>query len=163
MSKAVSMLWSRWILFLSLFLILYGLAMVFAPGIMTNAFVAPLLFHTQALQQTFGGLSEGELFLLNVLNGLLGTVTIGYGVLIGCIAVKPFRKGERWAWNTLTVSITAWALAEACFKWAAGLGLQSMAHFGLLLAFAIPLWKSYSYFYTLKPRNASDLEHKADV
>ncbi|MCI0396415.1 MAG: hypothetical protein L0322_15970 [Chloroflexi bacterium] len=147
MPKTTPLLWSRWLLFLSLLLIFYGLAMVFAPPLMNSALVGPLLYHSEHLQSAFARLVEPELLFLNVMNGLLGAVTIGYAILTGWIAFEPFRRGERWAWNALVVNVLAWATLEGYVKLANGLGLRSFAHVGLLIAFAIPLAMTYRHFH----------------
>jgi hypothetical protein len=147
MRRAVPVFWSRWIAFLSLLLILYGLAMAFAPQMMNVTLVGPLLFHSEVLRSAFAQLAEPELTFLNVLNGLLGAVTVGYAILIGGIALEPFRRGERWAWNTIAASVTAWAILEGYVKLAHGLGVGSLAHLGLLVAFGIPLLATYRYFH----------------
>jgi|SRR5436190_2567936 len=152
MPKAVPVLWSRWIEFLCLILIFYGLAMVFAPQFMSSALVGPLLYHTETLRSAFTKLAEPDVTFVNILNGLLGAVTIGYAIIIGWIVYEPFRKGERWSWNAIAMSITAWALFEFYVKWTSGLGIWSMAHFGLLVAFAIPLLASYPYFHPASKR-----------
>jgi hypothetical protein len=147
MHQPVPVFWSKWMVVLSLLLIIYGLAMVVAPQMMNSTLVGPLLYHAETLHNTFKKLSEQEQFFLSIMNGLLGTVVIGYAVLLGWIANTPFRKGERWAWNAIAVSISAWATLEALFKWVNGLGIWSMAHLGLVVAFGIPLLASYRYFY----------------
>ena len=75
------------------------------------------------------------------------------------IAHLPFRQGERWAWNSLLVSVSAWAALEFTFKLTnriSGVGL--FAHFGLLLAFAIPLLATYRYFH---PRSGFNTGRRA--
>jgi hypothetical protein len=146
--RPVAIVWSRWIQFLSVLLIVYGLVMVFAPQMMNSTLVGPLLFyHTEPLRSAFTRLGEPELIFLNVLNGLIGTVTIGYAILIGWMAYSPFRKGETWVWNAIAVSLIAWAMLEVYVKLVNGLGAGSMAHLGLLVAFGIPLLATYRDFH----------------
>jgi hypothetical protein len=147
MHKTIPLLWSRWLLALSFFLILYGLAMVLVSQWMSSTLVGPLLYHDKLLQSAFAGLAGPELLFLNVMNGLIGAVTVAYALLIGAIAFEPFRKGERWAWNALTMSVVAWAILEAYLKAASGLGIKSMAHLGFLIAFTIPLGVTYRHFH----------------
>ena len=143
----IPVLWSRWIGFLCVLLVIYGLAMVFVPRVMNSALVGPLLYHDGVLRTAFSRVAEPESIFLNVLNGLLGAVTIGYAILIGWIAFEPFRKGESWAWNAIATSVIAWAALEGYVKLANGLGVWSLAHTGLLVAFGIPLLATYRYFH----------------
>ena len=149
MQKSVPIFWSRWILFLSIFLIIYGLAMVFVPKTMNHTFVGPLLFgNNEYLLIKFVSIDEPEATFHNILSGLLGTVTIGWAIQMAWIAYQPFREGETWAWNSLTMSVCAWAVFEFYFKLTDGIsGVGLFAHFGLLVAFAIPLLVTYRNFH----------------
>ncbi len=121
--------------------------MVFAPQVMNDTLVGPLLYHTEVLHSAFASLADPELIFLNVLNGLLGTVTVAYAIFLCWIAIEPFRRGERWAWNAIAMSITVWAMLEGCVKLSDGLGIWSMAHLGLPAAIGIPLMATYHYFH----------------
>jgi Mn2+/Fe2+ NRAMP family transporter len=83
-----------------------------------------------------------------VLSGLLGTVTIGWAIQMAWMAHKPFRRGETWAWNALAMSVSIWAALEFYYKLVEGInGVGLFAHFGLLIAFAIPLLATYRHFH----------------
>lgn len=154
MQKAVPVFWSRWIKFLGFFLIIYGLAMVFVPQAMNQTLVGPLLYgNNEALRSGFVLMGEPEATFLEAMSGLLGTVTVGWAIQIAWIAHKPFRRGDTWAWNALAVSVSAWAVLEFYFKLISGIsGLGLFAHFGLLIAFEIPLMMTYRHFH---PKSAT--------
>jgi hypothetical protein len=68
---------------------------------------------------------------------------------------KPFRSGETWAWNALTLSVFIWAALEFCFKLIEGInGIGLFAHFSLLIAFAVPLLATFRYFHPVTLPNA---------
>jgi hypothetical protein len=58
MHPSIPVLRSRWLLVLSLPLILYGLAVLVAPGLMNNTLVGSLLYHTSGLSSVFAKLAE---------------------------------------------------------------------------------------------------------
>jgi hypothetical protein len=141
--------WTSWIKFLSFFLVVYGLAMVFTPQMMRTPVAAILFDNHAALRDDFVSTDEPHATFLNLLSGLLGTVSTGWAVQIAWIAHKPFYKGERWAWNMLAMSVSVWAVLEFYFKLAQGInGVGLFAHFGLWIAFAIPLLATYRYFHS---------------
>lgn len=150
MQKSIIVFWSRWIQSLSGFLGIYGLAMVFAPEFMNRTLVSTLLYgNNDLLRSAFVSAGEPNATFLKVLSGLLGTVTVGWAIQMGWIAYKPFRNGERWAWNGLAISVLTWALLEFYFKFTNGItGVGLIAHFGLLIAFAIPLTATYRHFHS---------------
>ena len=150
MQKSMSVFWSRWIQALSSFLVFYGLAMVVVPEFMYRTLVSTLLYgNNDVLRSMFVSAGEPNATFLKVLSGLLGTVTAGWAIQMGWIAYRPFRNGERWAWNALAISIFVWALLEFFFKFTNGItGVGLIAHFGLLIAFAIPLSATYHHFHS---------------
>ncbi len=78
MQKIPLTFWSRWMMLLAFFLLVYGLGMVFAPATMNQTFVVPLLFgNNEPLRSTFSSMGANTRVLLNALSGLLGMVTLG--------------------------------------------------------------------------------------
>lgn len=151
--------WSRWIKVLSLFLIAYGLAMVFAPQMMRTPVGGILFDNNEALHSAFVSAGEPLSTFLNLLSGLLGTVTTGWAIQMAWIAHKPFQQGETWAWNALTASMTVWSALEFAYKFVEGInGVGLVAHFGLLAAFAVPLLATYRPFHLRKHRSFEGAE-----
>jgi hypothetical protein len=150
MPKSPLNLWSRWMLLLCFFLIVYGLAMVFAPQMMRMPVASILYDNQEHLHSAFVSASEPQSTFLNMLSGLLGTVTTGWAIQIAWTAHKPFRNGERWAWNALAMSVSFWATLEFYYKFIQGInGIGLFAHFGLWIAFAIPLLATYRHFHPI--------------
>lgn len=148
MHRFTAVFWLRWIKFLSVFLIAYGLAMVFAPQLMRTPVSVILFDNNESFRSAFISADEPGSTFLNVLSGLLGTVTTGWAIQIAWIAHRPFRNLETWAWNALATSISAWAALEFYYKLIEGInGVGLFAHFGLWIAFAIPLAITYGAFH----------------
>jgi hypothetical protein len=159
MPKSVPILWSRWIKFLSFFLIAYGLAMVFIPQLMRTPVASILFDNHESFRTAFISTDEPQSTFLNVLSGLLGTVTTGWAIQMAWLAHKPFRSGETWAWNALAMSVSVWAALEFYYKLIEGInGIGLFAHFGLWIAFAIPLLATYRHFH---PVVSTHLEKEA--
>lgn len=109
-----------------------------------------LLGNNGTLRTTFLPMDENTGVILNALSGLLGTVTMDRSIQIAWIARVPFRRLERWSRTALALSLTAWAVFEFCFKLTHGInGTGLVAHFGLLLAFALSLLAKYRTFHAL--------------
>lgn len=116
MPKSGSILWSHWIKFLSFFLIAYGLAMVLIPHLMRTPVASILFDNHESFRTAFIARDEPQSTVLNVMSGLLGTVTTGWAIQMAWLAHNPFRNGEIWAWNALAMSISVWAALEFYYK-----------------------------------------------
>ncbi|MDL1885502.1 hypothetical protein FBR01_17880 [Anaerolineae bacterium CFX8] len=164
MQKSVPVFWSRWIMVISFFLIAYGLAMVFAPQMMRTPVAAILFDNNESFRRAFVAAGEPESTFLHVLSGLLGTVTTGWAIQTAWIAHKPFRCGETWAWNALAMSISAWSALEFYYKLVESInGIGLFAHFGLWIAFAVPLLATYRYFHPTFMTNQQEDTHDTGI
>jgi len=57
---------------------------------------------------------EGAQF-VQFIFGVLGAVMFGWMVLLGAVVLGPFRRGERWSWIAVSVSIVAWFAIDSVF------------------------------------------------
>jgi hypothetical protein len=105
--------WQRWLLFFSLVVVIFGLGMatlnrtpLFA---IFDSQVNPAFWGTAPLP-TGVNLFQGWAY------GVLGATMAGWGVFLAFIAHYPFRKRERWAWNTLLLGLSLWYLTDSAIS-----------------------------------------------
>lgn len=45
--------------------------------------------------------------------GVIGASIVGWGIAFVALVAGPFRRRERWAWNTLALSVAVWGSLDA--------------------------------------------------
>lgn len=133
MSKQLSVFWWYWLVLVILGVILFSLAFVLLPDGMQGMF--KFMFFASP-EPRFGQEVVGY---LKFVYGVLGAVMAGWMVTLLSIVMRSFRRGEREAWNTITISITVWFMIDTA--WSIIMGFPQNAVFNLLflVLFAIPL------------------------
>jgi hypothetical protein len=127
------------------FVILFGILMVFFNGTLLE----PLgrdSYNRFFEGEAFDALTIDELRFQNWMFGVMGTVTIGWGVLLFFVVYHPLKRRERWAWNALVVSIVVWYVLDTIVSLYHGVVLNVISNTVFLILFAIPLVKLKKYF-----------------
>jgi uncharacterized membrane protein len=78
--------------------------------------------------------------------GVLGSVTIGWGILLLLTIHYPFREGEGWAWTSIVISLTIWYFADTGVSLYHGVFLNAVSNTFFLMLFGIPLIFTRKYF-----------------
>jgi hypothetical protein len=71
--------------------------------------------------------------------GVLGSVLVGWMVLVAAVAAGPLRTGEPWAWTVLVLSVATWFLFDTGFSLAVGSWQHALFNLGFLAALGAPL------------------------
>lgn len=71
--------------------------------------------------------------------GLIGAVLAAWGVLVYFLILFPLKRKERWAWNSIVISLIIWFVFDswASYKWGAEINLILNVVF--MLQYAAPL------------------------
>ncbi len=143
--KEVPEIWWKWLIAASIFLIIFGVLMLF----FNSTLLKPMgrdTYNSFFEDNPFDSISNAEREFQNWIVGVLGAVAIGWGILMIFVAYYPFRRGEKWAWNGLAVSIGIWYILDTGTSLYHGVTLNAVANTGFLIIFGIPLFKSRKYF-----------------
>lgn len=129
--------WDRVLIGLIAATSMYALGMIAA-----GAVVGTELFDRLGFGPSDGAIDDGpQQDYVLLIFGVLGSVLVGWMVLLGGIVVGPFRRREPWAWTAVASSIGVWFVLDttmslvlgwpthAAFNvpFAAGLGLPLFA------------------------------------
>jgi len=134
--------WWRWLIVITLGIMIFGIAMVLAPAL-TRQFFGLLLYSSPDTLSTFGA---PTIAYITLVHGVLGSVMFGWGVALLYILLGPFRRGSREGWLMLVVSLAAWFVPDTAFSLWAGFW-QNAALNGVIAAlYIIPLAASYREF-----------------
>ena len=71
--------------------------------------------------------------------GVLGSVLVGWMVLVAAVAAVPLRAGEPWAWRAVTLSVAIWFLLDTGFSLAMGSWQHAVFNLGFVAALGVPL------------------------
>ena len=126
--------WRRWLLYAALLVAAYAASLVVAGD------VASRLFDVLGFGMRSGAIPEGPprdhvLFVY----GVLGSVLVGWMVLVAAVAAGPLRTGEPWAWHGLALSVGTWFLLDTGFSLAVGSWQHALFNLGFLGALGLPL------------------------
>jgi hypothetical protein len=71
--------------------------------------------------------------------GVLGSVLVGWMVLIAAVAAGALRSGGSWAWTALALSVATWFLLDTGFSLGVGSWQHALFNLGFLAALGVPL------------------------
>ena len=93
--------WQKWMFTVAIIVIFFGLALAFLNqttlfDTLFNNQINPEFWSTSQVDENISAF-QGWIY------GVLGSTVAGWGILIASIAYYPFKRKEKWAWNSLTV------------------------------------------------------------
>jgi len=76
--------------------------------------------------------------------GLMGAVTLGWGLTLGAVIDAAHRLGERAApvWRMITVGIFVWYVIDGAISIATGFALNAVSNTALLAGYLVPVMAS---------------------
>jgi len=131
--------WWRWLVVVTLGVMVFGLSMVVAPDLI-RGFFGLLVFSSSAGLDAFGGPANEYIMMVHA---VLGAVMFGWGVALLFVLFGPFRSGSFHGWLTLCVSLTAWFIPDTIYSVWSGFWQNAVLNTAMLVLFAIPLAATY--------------------
>jgi len=126
--------WPRVLVGTSLFVAGYAASLVVAGPVTSR------LFDLFGFGMRSGGIPDGAprdhvLFVY----GVLGSVLVGWMVLVAAVAAGPLRARQPWALPALAASVGTWFVLDSGFSLAVGSWQHAVFNLGFLAALGIPL------------------------
>lgn len=126
--------WDRWLT------AVIGVIAVYGAVLVVRGAVPAALFDQLGFGMTASGITGGpERTYVLLIYGVLGAVLIGWMFLLLAVVRGPLLRRERWAWNAVAASMTAWFVADTTFSLAIGSPAHALFNIGFGLAVAVPL------------------------
>lgn len=141
-----SKLWQRWLLIVAAGTLLFGLAILALPMQFERFFMWMVYSDLEAMPRFSAEAAAYARFV----TGVMAAVIVGWMIPMLYLIVGPFRRGERVAWNMLTVSLLTWFALDSIWSVASGFSENAVFNTIFLLLFAIPLAATYRHFYPKK-------------
>lgn len=129
-----TVVWSRVLVCTSL------LVAVYAVGLVLIGPLASRLFDLLGFGMRGAGVPAGapaDHVLL--VYGVLGSVLVGWMILVAGIALGPLRAGEAWAWPALAASVGVWFVLDTGFSLAVGSWQHALFNIGFVAVLGGPL------------------------
>jgi len=126
--------WRCWIVAAAVLVAAYAASLVVAGSITGRLFDA-LGFGMDAGGVPAGAPREYVLFVY----GVLGSVLVGWMVLVAGVAAGPLRRGDRWAWPVLAASLGTWFALDTTFSLVVGSWQHALFNLAFAGALLVPL------------------------
>lgn len=141
-SKSVSF-WSGWLRVLSVGVAVFGSSLVVMPDLGRRAF-GLLAYADPSGVERFG--AEAVAY-ISLAHAVLGSVMLGWGVLLFVVSGGPFRDGRRDAWFAITLSLTLWFIPDTIFSLWSGFWGNAVLNTVFAVLFSVPLTATYRGFH----------------
>jgi hypothetical protein len=127
--------WWRWLVFVSLGVLMFGLILVIFPGLTLQGFSLMIYLSASRISE-FG---EPAVSYIRLVHGVLGAVMVGWGAALLFVLFGTFRENPSIAWKTLTGSVVAWFIPDTTFSLWSGFWQNAILNAVFILLFIIPL------------------------
>jgi hypothetical protein len=138
-----SSFWSSWLLVVTLGVMVFGLALVLAPGLMRKGFSLLAYADTERIA-TFGAQAVAY---ISLMHAVLGAVMFGWGLALFFIVRGLFSRGAREGWQIVAVSVAAWFIPDTAFSLWSGFWQNALLNLVFVVLFAAPLAATYRAFH----------------
>ena len=102
--------WQKWLFAISLFLIVLGILLAFFPhsgftSFIFNARIDPVFWGNDSIPEKAYSYQAW-------IYGVLGSVILGWGILLAFIIYHPFKACKKWAWTCVAVGFAFWFIVD---------------------------------------------------
>ncbi len=136
--------WQKWLLVFGLYLVFFGFLLSF----FSDSILMDYLFNNQ-INPEFWGLNELPEKVIKFqawIYAVLGSVIVGWGILISFIAYYPFKAKQKWAWNCIAFGFVTWFLIDSVMSVYFQIYFNLFVNLVFLLLVLLPLIFTRKYF-----------------
>ncbi len=138
-----SKFWLRWLLAVTLGVIIFGLFLVLAPSLTRQIFSLLVYGDTERIT-TFG---VDAVAYISLVHAVLGSVMFGWGIALLFIVRGLFARGAIEGWQIVAVSVAAWFVPDTAFSLWSGFWQNALLNATFIILFAVPLAATYRIFH----------------
>jgi hypothetical protein len=136
----VPVFWFRWLLAVIVGVMLLGISMILAPGLIRQFFSLLVYGSAHSMEDRFG---TSAVNYITLVHGVLGAVMVGWGVSLLLVHLGPFRRGTRERWFILAVSVAVWFVLDTSFSFWTGFWQNALLNVAIAVLLGIPLAATY--------------------
>jgi len=149
MKQAISRFWIRWLMGVSAILILLGGLLAFTP--LVHSLVAPMYYNNFFTTDAYAALSDGARNFQTFVYGAAGAAVMSWGFSMLMIAHTAFRRGQRWAWLTISMSVLLWFAGDSYASVVTGFPIHALINISFLILLGLPMVATYRQFFDATP------------
>ncbi len=138
--------WGWWIIIAVDFTVIVGMIMALSPDFLHDLMISTY-YESLFGSNTYETLSAVERDFQSWAYGLIGAIMAGWLIVIGFIAYYAFRRGERWAWWAIVVSMVVWFVLDSYASIAFGMSINMIFNIVSVIVFGIPIIATYRIFF----------------
>jgi hypothetical protein len=139
----MKLFWWRWLLLVTMLVMLFGLSMVVLPDAIQALFNF-VAFQNRGIEDLF---SAEAVHYIKFVYGVLGVVMFGWMISLLFILFGAFRRGEREGCLAMALSIGLWFLIDSAWSAYMGFWGNVLLNIGFFLLFFMPLAATFRSFF----------------
>lgn len=142
-SKQPYSFWSRWLLGVTIGVMVFGFILVIAPRLARDGFSLLVYGDTQGIA-AFGPQAVEYIALVHA---VLGAVMFGWGFTLLLVVRNLFAQGDTLGWQIVAISVVAWFVPDTAFSLWSGFWQNAVLNVVFIVLFAVPLVATYRAFH----------------
>lgn len=133
--------WYRWLLCVSMLIILFGVLLVFDLGMsIIDSLFDPLFWPSEELSQ---GTERFQRWIYSI----LGATMIGWGGMLYGITKNGIAKKEKWARDTILWSLCVWCIVDSTASITLGASVNILFNMVFLILVTLPLLMTFKEYH----------------
>ncbi|NOY99791.1 MAG: hypothetical protein GXP40_11430 [Chloroflexi bacterium] len=130
--------WQKWLFFVGAYISVFGLFMAFFYE--SSLFDLLLNHPTNSVFWAAAEVPESAQLFQKFVYGVMGSMMVGWGLVVALVAKYPFREKEPWAWRGLVAMLLSWFLLDTSISIAYHVYSNAMLNSVFFVLIALPLF-----------------------
>lgn len=141
MNQTISKFWTRWMLVVTVSMVIMGLMLVFLPSVFQP--LQGAYYNNYFDYDAYSVISEGDLRFQTFLFGVSGAVLASWALVMFFLVLYPLRQGQKWAWFAIISSMLLWFIGDSYVSIATGFAIHAALNLSIFVMLGIPLAAVY--------------------
>lgn len=141
MQVGISTFWRRWMMVVTLGMVVLGLALPFTSFV--DVTLGPEYYNNYFDYDAYSTISDGDMRFQTFLYGIMGAVMASWSIVMFFLVMFPLRQGQKWAWFALAISLIIWFVGDSYASVATGFEVHAVLNLSVLFLLGIPLLATY--------------------
>jgi len=141
MQYGISTFWRRWMMVVTLSMVMMGLVMVFVPTVFQP--LQASYYNNYFDYNAYSTISDEDYRFQIFLYGVSGAVLASWALVMFFLVRFPLSQGHKWAWFAIALSLIVWFIGDGYASIATGFVVHVALNLSMLIMIGIPLLATY--------------------